>query len=90
MAEPTASKPTPTPFRVPKDVECWGHRGASAFLPENTWVVVATAAAMARAASGLDPSLLCHACALPPPMLTPQPRELPGRDQGGRRWHRVR
>ncbi|WWD19706.1 hypothetical protein CI109_104170 [Kwoniella shandongensis] len=26
----------PIPFRQPKDIECWGHRGASAHLPENT------------------------------------------------------
>ena len=31
-------KPMPTLFRQPKDVECWGHRGASAHLPENTYV----------------------------------------------------
>jgi len=24
--------------RAPKDVEVWGHRGASAHLPENTYV----------------------------------------------------
>ncbi|WWC94971.1 hypothetical protein V866_001823 [Kwoniella sp. B9012] len=28
--------PIPIPFRQPKDIECWGHRGASAHLPENT------------------------------------------------------
>ncbi|WWC91815.1 uncharacterized protein L201_006762 [Kwoniella dendrophila CBS 6074] len=28
--------PIPIPDRQPKDIECWGHRGASAHLPENT------------------------------------------------------
>ncbi|WWC72093.1 uncharacterized protein I206_106053 [Kwoniella pini CBS 10737] len=27
---------SPIPFRKPKEIECWGHRGASAHLPENT------------------------------------------------------
>jgi len=30
----------PTPFRSPGEIECWGHRGASAYLPENTSVPI--------------------------------------------------
>lgn len=32
----TAPTPKPPAIRTLKDIECWGHRGASAFLPENT------------------------------------------------------
>nr|XP_018260788.1 glycerophosphoryl diester phosphodiesterase [Kwoniella dejecticola CBS 10117]OBR82946.1 glycerophosphoryl diester phosphodiesterase [Kwoniella dejecticola CBS 10117] len=31
-----AHTPTPIPHRKPGEIECWGHRGASAHLPENT------------------------------------------------------
>ncbi|WVF72916.1 hypothetical protein IAT40_007734 [Kwoniella sp. CBS 6097] len=32
----TTRKVAPIQAREPKDIECWGHRGASAHLPENT------------------------------------------------------
>ncbi|GMK56412.1 hypothetical protein CspeluHIS016_0302520 [Cutaneotrichosporon spelunceum] len=42
----------PTPFYQPKDVECWGHRGASAFLPENT--LASFRAAIKEGAVGIE------------------------------------
>ncbi|TXT10871.1 hypothetical protein VHUM_02376 [Vanrija humicola] len=52
MGEIAAPAPTPTPFRAPKDVECWGHRGASAFLPENT--LASFQAAIKEGADGIE------------------------------------
>ena len=48
-----------TAVRPPKDVECWGHRGASAFLPENT--LASFQAAIAEGADGIESgaSLAC-------------------------------
>jgi glycerophosphoryl diester phosphodiesterase len=43
---------TPTPIYDPKDIECWGHRGASAFLPENT--LASFRAAIKEGASGIE------------------------------------
>ncbi|BEI82731.1 hypothetical protein CcaverHIS002_0305990 [Cutaneotrichosporon cavernicola] len=42
----------PTPFYEPKDIECWGHRGASAFLPENT--LASFRAAIKEGAVGIE------------------------------------
>lgn len=36
MTSISNGQPTPFAIRQPKDIECWGHRGASAHLPENT------------------------------------------------------
>lgn len=38
----TSKSPTPrvVPHYKPEEIECWGHRGASAHLPENTYVLV--------------------------------------------------
>ncbi|ORX40537.1 putative glycerophosphodiester phosphodiesterase [Kockovaella imperatae] len=44
--------PVPTPFRQPKDIECWGHRGASALLPENT--LASFRAAIEEGAEGIE------------------------------------
>lgn len=36
MTSISNGQPAPLTMRQPKDIECWGHRGASAHLPENT------------------------------------------------------
>ncbi|GFZ48797.1 hypothetical protein JCM24511_06546 [Saitozyma sp. JCM 24511] len=46
------STPKPIPMREPKDIECWGHRGASAHLPENT--LASFRAAIAEGADGIE------------------------------------
>lgn len=35
-SEAGEGKARPGQFRQPAEIECWGHRGASAHLPENT------------------------------------------------------
>ncbi|EIW71953.1 hypothetical protein TREMEDRAFT_24419 [Tremella mesenterica DSM 1558] len=40
------------PFRQPKDIQCWGHRGASAHLPENT--LASFRAAILEGADGIE------------------------------------
>nr|ODN92543.1 glycerophosphoryl diester phosphodiesterase [Cryptococcus depauperatus CBS 7841] len=39
-------------IRQPKDIECWGHRGASAYLPENT--LASFSAAIAEGCDGIE------------------------------------
>ena len=45
-------KVTPTRFRKPAEIECWGHRGASALLPENT--LASFRAAILEGAQGIE------------------------------------
>ncbi|RSH78200.1 uncharacterized protein EHS24_002661 [Apiotrichum porosum] len=48
----TAPTPKPPAIRTLKDIECWGHRGASAFLPENT--LASFQAAIKEGAEGIE------------------------------------
>jgi len=48
----TPKAPKPIPKREPKDIECWGHRGASAHLPENT--LASFRAAILEGAEGIE------------------------------------
>ncbi|KIR62571.1 hypothetical protein I312_103315 [Cryptococcus bacillisporus CA1280] len=45
-------QPAPLTMRQPKDIECWGHRGASAHLPENT--LASFRAAIAEGCDGIE------------------------------------